>query len=95
MHRFIPTKRKQAAYMALLRSRVNLTYEKKLAIELTSCTPHFDRLPKGVMIAHKNLIAAMAGVTASVPGMGVGDYYVAYLPLAHILEMIAEAGECD
>jgi long-chain acyl-CoA synthetase len=47
------------------------------------------------MIAHKNLIAAMAGVTASVPGMGVGDYYVAYLPLAHILEMIAEAGECD
>jgi long-chain acyl-CoA synthetase len=50
-------------------------------------------LPKGVMIANKNLVAGMAGVTAMIPGMGVGDYYVAYLPLAHILEMIAEAGE--
>jgi len=46
--------------------------------------------PKGILISSGNLVAAIAGCADSIPGMGLGDYYVAYLPLAHILEVAAE-----
>jgi len=48
--------------------------------------------PKGVMLSHSNLVAAAAGFYALSPEVGL-DYesvYLAYLPLAHIMEMIAE-----
>lgn len=48
--------------------------------------------PKGVLISHGNMLAVIAGTTNAIPGMGPGDRFVAYLPLAHILEMIAEIG---
>ncbi|XP_063045676.1 long-chain-fatty-acid--CoA ligase 4 [Engraulis encrasicolus] len=46
--------------------------------------------PKGVMIVHSNLIAGMTGQCERIPGLGPMDTYIAYLPLAHVLEMTAE-----
>ncbi|KAJ7515056.1 hypothetical protein O6H91_23G069800 [Diphasiastrum complanatum] len=47
-------------------------------------------VPKGVMMSHANVVATVAGVTTLVRGLGTKDKYMAYLPLAHILELIAE-----
>ncbi|KAI0597842.1 long-chain-fatty-acid-CoA ligase 1 [Biscogniauxia sp. FL1348] len=47
--------------------------------------------PKGVPLKHKNLIAAVAGVSVVVqPFIGPGDSLLTYLPLAHILELVFE-----
>ncbi|XP_076877852.1 long-chain-fatty-acid--CoA ligase 4 [Brachyhypopomus gauderio] len=46
--------------------------------------------PKGVMIVHRNIIAGMTGQCERIPGLGTKDTYIAYLPLAHVLEMTAE-----
>ncbi|KAL7825063.1 hypothetical protein AOLI_G00322700 [Acnodon oligacanthus] len=47
-------------------------------------------VPKGVMISHSNLIASIAGMAERIPDLGVKDTYIAYLPLAHVLELSAE-----
>ena len=48
--------------------------------------------PKGVLIKHENIVAAMAGQKERVfPMVDVeNDIYIAYLPLAHILELCCE-----
>ncbi|KAA8893812.1 hypothetical protein FN846DRAFT_977227 [Sphaerosporella brunnea] len=47
--------------------------------------------PKGVPLLHRNVIAAIAGVTTIVgPHIGVGDFVLNFLPLAHILELVFE-----
>ncbi|KAI1775188.1 acetyl-CoA synthetase-like protein [Hypoxylon cercidicola] len=47
--------------------------------------------PKGVPLKHRNLIAAVAGVSVVVqPFIGPGDSLLTYLPLAHILELVFE-----
>ncbi|KAL2095191.1 hypothetical protein ACEWY4_009910 [Coilia grayii] len=46
--------------------------------------------PKGVMIAHSNVISGMAGQCQRIPGLGPQDTYIGYLPLAHVLELTAE-----
>lgn len=50
--------------------------------------------PKGVMMTHGNLVAPIAGIMQLVPGMGPKDTYLAYLPLAHVLELTAECTMC-
>ncbi|OVA04796.1 AMP-dependent synthetase/ligase [Macleaya cordata] len=47
-------------------------------------------LPKGVMMTHGNVQATISAVMTIVPGLGSKDIYLAYLPLAHILELAAE-----
>ncbi|XP_016902818.1 long chain acyl-CoA synthetase 8 isoform X1 [Cucumis melo] len=47
--------------------------------------------PKGVMISHGNIVATVAGVTTVIPKLNSDDVYLAYLPLAHVLELAAEA----
>ncbi|RVW17703.1 Long chain acyl-CoA synthetase 9, chloroplastic [Vitis vinifera] len=48
-------------------------------------------LPKGVMMTHGNVLATVSAVMTIVPGLGkVEDVYLAYLPMAHILELAAE-----
>ncbi|XP_022773255.1 long chain acyl-CoA synthetase 9, chloroplastic-like isoform X2 [Durio zibethinus] len=47
-------------------------------------------LPKGVMMTHGNVLATVSAVMTIVPGLGSKDVYLAYLPLAHILELVAE-----
>lgn len=47
--------------------------------------------PKGVCITHGNLIASISSVTISYgPHVPAGDTFVAYLPLAHVMEFIVE-----
>ncbi|KAF5746845.1 Long chain acyl-CoA synthetase 9 isoform 1 [Tripterygium wilfordii] len=48
-------------------------------------------LPKGVMMTHANVLATVSAVMTIVPGLGSKDIYMAYLPLAHILELAAES----
>ncbi|GAB2285169.1 Long chain acyl-CoA synthetase 8 [Dionaea muscipula] len=47
-------------------------------------------MPKGVMMTHGNIVATAAAVTTVVPDLGTKDIYLAYLPLAHVLELEAE-----
>lgn len=51
-------------------------------------------LPKGVMMTHGNMVATVAGVSHVVPELGSKDVYLAYLPLAHVLEIAAECTMC-
>jgi len=48
--------------------------------------------PKGVLLTHRNVVAAIAGVNTIVgPYLGPGDGLLTYLPLAHILEFVFES----
>nr|GMD53052.1 long chain acyl-CoA synthetase 9, chloroplastic [Ipomoea batatas] len=47
-------------------------------------------LPKGVIMTHRNVLATASAVMTIVPDLGSKDVYLAYLPLAHILELAAE-----
>lgn len=42
------------------------------------------------MITHSNIIATAAAVMTVIPNLGSNDVYLAYLPLAHVLELAAE-----
>ena len=44
------------------------------------------------MMTHANLVATIAGVLAVVPNVDHNDTYIAYLPCAHVLELVAEVG---
>ena len=54
-------------------------------------------VPKGVMITHSNMVSALLslltvssrGILAEGPATP-NDAYIAFLPLAHVLEMLAE-----
>eukprot|EP01094_Clydonella_sp_ATCC50884_P021855 TRINITY_DN489_c0_g1_i1.p1 TRINITY_DN489_c0_g1~~TRINITY_DN489_c0_g1_i1.p1 ORF type:complete len:749 (+),score=335.08 TRINITY_DN489_c0_g1_i1:309-2249(+) len=46
-------------------------------------------MPKGVMLSHHNLVGAIAGLSIAAQ-LNDKDVYVAYLPLAHVLELAAE-----
>uniref|UniRef100_A0A915I6F4 long-chain-fatty-acid--CoA ligase n=1 Tax=Romanomermis culicivorax TaxID=13658 RepID=A0A915I6F4_ROMCU len=48
--------------------------------------------PKGVVLSHGNLVAGNAGECHYVRGLGPNDIYVGYLPMAHVLEFMAEFG---
>jgi long-chain acyl-CoA synthetase len=48
-------------------------------------------LPKGVMTTHGNVVAIVATIIKILPGLGNQEIYLAYLPLAHILELEAKA----
>ncbi|XP_068174186.1 long-chain-fatty-acid--CoA ligase 3a [Antennarius striatus] len=47
-------------------------------------------IPKGVMIAHSNIIAGITGMANRIPNLCEEDTYIGYLPLAHVLELSAE-----
>ncbi len=46
--------------------------------------------PKGVMLSHGNLVSAMSALM-NIAKFRPNDRYIAYLPLAHVLELLAEA----
>ncbi|KAJ3367264.1 long-chain fatty acid-CoA ligase [Allomyces arbusculus] len=47
--------------------------------------------PKGVMLNHSSIVAAVGGVAGVIPGvLHEGNMYLAFLPLAHILELVVE-----
>lgn len=45
--------------------------------------------PKGVIISHENMVAAMSALV-NIANFRSKDRYIAYLPLAHVLELLAE-----
>jgi len=48
--------------------------------------------PKGVLLKHRNVVAAVAGIDVIVGDyLGPGDGLLTYLPLAHILELVFES----
>lgn len=46
--------------------------------------------PKGVLMSNLNFVSGMTGIGMRVPRLGPSDTYIAYLPLAHVLELAAE-----
>ncbi|MBA0868967.1 hypothetical protein Goshw_021262 [Gossypium schwendimanii] len=50
----------------------------------------YIKFVQGVMMTHGNVLATVSAVMTIVPGLGSKDVYLAYLPLAHILELAAE-----
>ena len=47
-------------------------------------------IPKGVVITHRNVLATIAGFHAVAHTLAENSTYIAYLPLAHVLELAAE-----
>jgi len=47
--------------------------------------------PKGVMLSHHNLVSAMGSLCNITDFRPQTDRYIAFLPLAHVLELLAEA----
>lgn len=49
-------------------------------------------IPKGVMVTHKNIISTVKGLSVNCQEQGGSnnDAYIAYLPLAHIMELLTE-----
>ena len=46
------------------------------------------------MMTHGNVLATVSAVMTIVPDLGKRDTYMAYLPLAHLLELAAEVSSC-
>ncbi|XP_022651193.1 long-chain-fatty-acid--CoA ligase 4-like [Varroa destructor] len=48
-------------------------------------------VPKGVIITHANLVASAKGYSTIFPDTTKKDSYIAYLPLAHVMELACES----
>jgi len=85
-------------YEAVVKMGENSKVEKneptKETIAVVMYTSGSTGKPKGVLIAHKNLCASVAGMHSQFSTWGVPgkEVYIAYLPAAHILELVAEIG---
>ncbi|CAI0383449.1 unnamed protein product [Linum tenue] len=67
------------------------SFPSKDEIAVVMYTSGSTGLPKGVMISHGNIVATVAAVMTVIPNLGSNDVYLAYLPLAHVLELAAES----
>ncbi|XP_021966745.2 long-chain-fatty-acid--CoA ligase 4 [Folsomia candida] len=47
--------------------------------------------PKGVLLSHRNIVASLYGMTDAMGDTSDRDTYLAYLPLAHVLELVSES----
>jgi len=47
-------------------------------------------VPKGVLLTHRNMNAAILSFSDALGEVYVSDVYIAFLPLAHVLELMCE-----
>ncbi len=47
-------------------------------------------MPKGVILTHLNIVSTISGVIGNLIHISEQDRVISYLPLAHILERVAE-----
>lgn len=55
-----------------------------------NCFLNLFSFAQGVMMTHGNIVSTVSAVMTIIPNIGKNDVYLAYLPMAHILELIAE-----
>lgn len=44
------------------------------------------------MLTHRNFVSTISAAISIIPGISENDIYIAYLPLAHSLELVIENG---
>ena len=73
----------------------NIFKTTSLMHRMNCCNLFSSKVPKGVMLTHRNLVATL---TSIIIGIGLhgnkSDAYLAYLPLAHVLELLCELLMC-
>ncbi|KAG2377360.1 hypothetical protein C9374_009271 [Naegleria lovaniensis] len=70
--------------------RVPPTPPRSVDIATIMYTSGTTGMPKGVMLTHLNIVSTVAGVHCNLMRINETDRVVSYLPLAHILERVAE-----
>lgn len=81
-------------YMDLLQMQLPtsppLTPPKPKDVAIIMYTSGSTGNPKGVLLSHENLVASMSSLL-NIATFRSRDRYIGYLPLAHVLELLAEA----
>lgn len=71
-------------------SDIEFTKPKKDDLAVIMYTSGSTGNPKGVMMSHENLLTSVESIIKRVNIVSNKDIYIAYLPLAHVLELVCE-----
>lgn len=71
-----------------IRADLQVNFSKKIAVMYNRFMVVSSGAPKGVIMSHQNIVNAMLSYTDVGP-LYKNDVYMAFLPLAHVLEFIS------